>query len=131
MNINDCTDVFREHSSLYNQAQPAGGTHRQGTISVFALARLPGKGGAAYLDYPDISLYRQCMDVATVAFMLFSYSWQADRIAGLSPEDARGAHKALRTLLALAFLHDADKYRDQDGTPSSSHSPTLSDVQRV
>ena len=135
MNINDYTEVFREafeplRTKLNQQAERIRqGQDPHNQFSPWLVCT--GKGGAGYLDYPDISLYRHCMDVATVAFMLFSYSWQAGRLAGLSPEDARGAHKALRTLLALAFLHDADKYRDQDGTPSTSHSPTLSDVQRV
>jgi len=71
------------------------------------------------------------MDVATVAFMLFIYAWQAGRLAGLAPEDEAGAQKALRNLLAIAFLHDADKYRDQDGPWNASRSPELSDVQKV
>lgn len=135
MTIYDCTEVFREafeplRTKLNQQAERIRQGHDpHNQFSPWLVCT--GKGGAGYLDYPDISLYRHCMDVATGAFMLFSYSWQAGRLAGLSPEDARGAQKALRTLLALAFLHDADKYRDQDGTPSTSHSPTLSDVQRV
>jgi hypothetical protein len=138
MNIDDYTEMFREafeplRAKLNQQAEQI--RQKQDPHNQFSPWLVcAGKGGSykrEYLDYPDISLYRHCMDVATVAFMLFIHAWQASRLVGVSPEDTPGARKALRILLALAFVHDADKYRDQDGLPSTSHSPELSDIQKV
>ena len=138
MNIDDYTELFREafeplRAKLNQQTeQIRQGQDPHNQFSPWLVCT--GKGGShkpEYLAYPDISLYRHCMDVATVAFMLFTYAWQAGRLAGLSPEDETGAQKALRNLLAIAFLHDADKYRDQDGPWNASRSPELSDVQKV
>src|SRR5438132_13587490 len=101
MNINDYTELFREafeplRAKLNRQAELI----RQSPNHQFSPWLIcTGKGGTQkreYLDYPDISLYRHCMDVATVAYMLFIYTWQAGRLAGLSPEDETGAIKALR-----------------------------------
>jgi hypothetical protein len=138
MNINDYTELFRGafeplRAKLNQQAEQIRQGHDpHNQFSPWLVCT--GKGGShkpEYLAYPDISLYRHCMDVATVAFMLFTYAWQAGRLAGLSPADTTGAQQALRNLLAIAFLHDADKYRDQDGPWSSSHSPEFPDVQKV
>ena len=138
MNIDDYAEVFREafeplRARLNQQAERIRqGQDPHNQFSPWLVCT--GKGGShkpEYLAYPDISLYRHCMDVATVAFMLFTYAWQAGRLAGLSPADTTGARQALRNLLAIAFLHDADKYRDQDGPWSASHSPEFPDVQKV
>ncbi|OUD13071.1 hypothetical protein [Thioflexithrix psekupsensis] len=77
-----------------------------------------GKGGdVPYLYYHDISLYRHCMDVATVAFMLFVHAWQNNKAPHpeqsnqfVAPDDEATAEQLVRTLFAIAFMHDADKY---------------------
>src|SRR3989442_3277819 len=138
MNINDYADLFREafeplRARLNRQAERIRqGQDSHNLFSPWLICT--GKGGTQkreYLAYPDISLYRHCMDVATIAYMLFIYAWQAGRLAGLSPEDETGAREALRILLAIAFLHDADKYRDQDDDWSKSQSPELFHIQKV
>ena len=138
MNIDDYTDLFREafeplRSRLNEQAERIRqGKDPHNQFSPWLICT--GKGGSQqpeYLQYPDISLYRHCMDVATVAFMLFTHAWQANRLPGLPPEDEAGAQKALQILLAIAFLHDADKYRDQNDAWGKSQSPELPDVAKV
>jgi hypothetical protein len=136
MNINDYTGLFRDafeplRSRLNQQAERL----RQSQDPQFSPWLIcTGKGGSQqreYLYYPDISLYRHCMDVATIAFMLFVYAWQGKRLPGLPSEDEVGAQKALQILIAVAFLHDADKYREQTDAWSKSQSPTLPQVQKL
>lgn len=94
-----------------------------------------GKGGdAQYIGFYDVSLYRHCMDVALIGFMLFVPAWQNGHIPDpnkprqtLTPEDEAGAEKLLRLLFAVAFLHDADKY--EGGGVSSS--PGLAQVEAL
>ncbi|TGN99637.1 hypothetical protein PN36_35385, partial [Candidatus Thiomargarita nelsonii] len=75
-----------------------------------------GKGGdTQYINYYDVSLYRHCMDVTVIAVMAFFYAWQNERIphpAGemLTPDDEKIAELLLKQIVAIAFLHDADKY---------------------
>ncbi|MEN8219536.1 MAG: hypothetical protein ABFS56_24935 [Pseudomonadota bacterium] len=75
-----------------------------------------GKGGdIQYINYQDVSLYRHCMDVTVIAVMAFFYAWQNERIphpAGemLKPDDDKTAELLLKQIVAIAFLHDADKY---------------------
>jgi hypothetical protein len=85
-----------------------------------------GKGNSRYPDYPDISLYRHCMDVAMIAFMLFIYAWKNDLLDELEPEDEEGAKTVLQIILAIAFLHDADKYQLSD-----SKTPDFEQVQQL
>jgi hypothetical protein len=138
MNIDDCTSLFREafeplRGRLNQQAERIRqGEDPHNQFSPWLICA--GKGGSQrpeYLQYPDISLYRHCMDVATVAFMLFTHAWQANRLPGLTPEDEAGAQKALQILLAIAFLHDADKYRDQTDAWDKSQSPELAHVEKL
>lgn len=138
MNIDDCTGLFREaFEPLRGRLNQQEERIRQGEdphnqFSPWLICA--GKGGSQrpeYLQYPDISLYRHCMDVATVAFVLFTYTWQANRLPGLTPEDEAGAQKALQILLAIAFLHDADKYRDQTEAWDKSQSPELAHVEKL
>ena len=138
MNINDYIGLFRDafepiRSRLNQQAEGIRqGQDPHNQFSPWLICT--GKGGSQqpeYLHYPDISLYRHCMDVATVAFMLFVYAWQAKRLPGLPPDDEGGVQKALQILIAVAFLHDADKYRDQTDAWSKSQSPTFSQVQKL
>lgn len=76
-----------------------------------------GKGGGdpRYLAFDDVSLYRHCMDVAIIAFMIFLYAWKGGKIPGLVPKPTTPTEQdaillAVRQLFAIAFLHDADKY---------------------
>ncbi|GEM_PF-1364536 len=117
------------HRQLNAQAEAAG---QHGFIPWVMRA---GKGGSAqYIDYYDVSLYRHCMDVAVVAFMLFVHAWQNGTIPHpddqrelLAPTDDATAEKILRLLFAVAFLHDADKY---EGSGISS-SPCLEQVTQL
>lgn len=138
MNIDDYTALFREaFEPLRTRFNDQAERIRQGQdphnqFSPWLICT--GKGGSQkpeYLQYPDISLYRHCMDVATVAFILFIYAWQAKHLPGLAPEDTEGAQKALQILLAIAFLHDADKYRDQTEVRGKSQSPELAHVKKL
>ncbi len=85
-----------------------------------------GKGSSQYLDYPDISLYRHCMDVAILSSYLFIHAWQQQKIPNLTPDDEKQAEQRLKQLFAISFSHDADKYTD-----SKSQSPSLEDVNQV
>ncbi|RKZ84333.1 MAG: hypothetical protein DRR19_17880 [Candidatus Parabeggiatoa sp. nov. 1] len=92
-----------------------------------------GKGGSDYPDYFDISLYRHCMDVSTIAFLLFLHTWQAKQLPSIDtqgeyidPNNELEAKQALRQLFAIAFLHDADKYYGE-----KSQSPTPEQVERL
>jgi len=77
-----------------------------------------GKGGdIQYLDYQDVSLYRHCMDVTVIAVMAFFYAWQNERIPHpdkkgemLKADEDKIAELLLKQIIAIAFLHDADKY---------------------
>jgi hypothetical protein len=94
-----------------------------------------GKGGKPeYIDFTDVSLYRHCMEVATLASMSFFYAWQHENIPHpelpkemLKADDTETAEKLLKQIFALAFLHDADKYWQ---APHSS-SPSLEQVQKL
>jgi hypothetical protein len=93
----------------------------------------PGKGGSEFPQYIDISLYRHCMDVSVFAFFLFLYTWQAKKLPSLEskekylePDDEESAIVALRQLLVIAFLHDANKYYEED-----NGSPTPKQVERL
>jgi len=93
---------------LNNQADALWKTHHQ--FSPWTIRS--GKGGSPEFDrYQDTCLYRHCMDVATIAALLFFYSWQARQL-GIEPEDQKAAESLLKQLIAVAFLHDADKYYD-------------------
>jgi len=112
--------------------QQAEACQKQGTFSPWVIST--GKGGTekpAYLAYPDVSLYRHCMDVAIIASMLFFYTWQKGEMPEITDEKA--AEKALRIVFAIAFLHDADKYRDQALAfhETDSQSPTYDQVKQL
>lgn len=83
----------------------------------------PKADGSGYYPGSEQSLYRHCMEVSVLAAWLFYHAWQAERppLTGATEPVA-----ALRTLLAIAFAHDADKLL---GTPSKS--PRLAEVQAV
>ncbi|MCB1778242.1 MAG: hypothetical protein KDI50_12480, partial [Candidatus Competibacteraceae bacterium] len=86
-----------------------------------------GKGGlkpdGGYYESGEQSLYRHCMEVAVFAAWLFYHAWQAERPPFSSKTEVVAA---LRTLLAIAFAHDADKLLG-----ARSKSPRLEEVQAV
>ena len=94
-----------------------------------------GKGGdTQYINYRDVSLYRHCMDVTVIAVMAFFYAWQNERIphpykAGemLKPDEERIAGLLLKQIVAIAFLHDADKY----WAAEHSSSPKLEQLEQL
>ncbi len=93
-----------------------------------------GKGGGdpRYLAFDDVSLYRHCMDVAIIAFMIFLYAWKNGKIPGLATNPSTAAEQdaillAVKQLFAIAFLHDADKYVGAE----QSTSPEFDQVQQL
>lgn len=86
-----------------------------------------GKGGAkpdgSWYDSPEQSLYRHCIEVGVFAVWLFHHAWQAGKLPFSKDADLA---PTLRTLLAIAFAHDADKR-----VGGKSRSPSLEDVQTV
>ena len=112
--------------------QQAEACQKQHTFSPWVIST--GKGGSekpGYLAYPDVSLYRHCMDVAIIGAMLFFYAWQKGKLSDITDEKA--AEKALKILFAIAFLHDADKYRDSALAfhETDSESPTYDQVKAL
>ncbi len=91
------------------------------------------KGGTAeerFLKNHDVSLYRHCMDISIIAFMLFVHAWQNDKLTGLpatTAEDDAFLLLSVRRLFAIAFCHDANKYPELS-TPGN---PTLEQVQEI
>lgn len=87
-----------------------------------------GKGGAkpdgGEYPGPEQSLYRHCTEVAVLAAWLFYHAWATGRPLLSALADPV---PALKTLLAIAYAHDADK-RIGAG---KSRSPTLEDVAAV
>ncbi|KHD09157.1 hypothetical protein PN36_23355 [Candidatus Thiomargarita nelsonii] len=98
-----------------------------------------GKGGdTQYINYYDVSLYRHCMDVTVIAVMAFFYAWQNERIphpAGemLKPDEDKIAELLLKQIVALAFLHDADKYwgAEHSSSPKRDQLEQLHDLLEV
>jgi len=96
-----------------------------------------GKGGdTQYINYHDVSLYRHCMDVSVIAVMAFFYAWQNERIphpAGemLKPDDKKTAELLLKQIVAIAFLHDADKYWGAEHSSSPKRDEQLEPLHQL
>lgn len=91
-----------------------------------------GTGKESFLVNQDVSLYRHCMDISIIAFMLFIYAWKGGKLPQLAVEPKTSEEKeflylTVRRLFAIAFCHDANKYPEQS-TPGN---PTLEQVEEI
>ncbi len=76
--------------------------------------------------YPELSLYRHVMDVASFAAYLFFFAYSTGHIDDPAVMTEDRMHHYLQALLVIAFFHDADKY-----VGAKSDSPTLNQIQTV